>query len=119
MTVANWKERGPSHLCLSPGLGVQGRRDAAQVASSSPATGWPEGVMKEGERAALKPSGPEVPEYLTGQQSPRYSHPPPPHAVLIPTTSIAKNAWAYTPHINYDISNILLTNKVNILKDEI
>lgn len=71
--------------------------------------------MKEGERAALKPSGPEVPD-LTGQQSPRCFSP---HAVLIPTTSIAKNVWAYTPHINYDISNILLTKKVNILKDEI
>lgn len=71
--------------------------------------------MKEGERAAFKPSGPEVLEHLTDQRSPHYL----PHAVLIPTASTGKNVWVYTPHINYDISNILLTKKANVLKDEI
>lgn len=44
--------------------------------------------MKEGERAAFKPSGPEVLEHLTDQRSPHYFFP---HAVLIPTTSTGKN----------------------------
>ena len=72
MDVANWKERRPSYLCLSPGWGRSGTANLGGSLLSR----WP-----------------------LSQWSPVFCFFFSLHTVLITTTSLGKNVWAYSPNI--------------------